>query len=261
MFKETYINAYRQITPSRQLVSTVLASEQTSRKHLKRSYLVLRKPVLISLIIALCFLFLINPGGDFDLVRSKGVKANYIADPPYIEGAGCLIELTEEELFAPYFEGMEVVAFEGEVVKVESIVISFGIGRTWKNYRAIAHIEVSDVLRGDIDAGTTVAVLLPTLVGPKDYSSASSVSSKMTVGTTGIFMPAKYNENSTWWMNNRTLYLQEIAEYGLLDGIRWAFLETERGLVFSREIYTGISDATTMDEVRQYVNQRSGEAK
>jgi len=76
----------------------------------------------------------------------------------------------------------------------------------------------------------------------------------MTVGTRGIFMPAKYNENSTWWMNNRTLYLEEIAEYGLLDGERWAFLETERGLIFSREMYPGISEATTMDAVRLYVN-------
>ena len=216
-----------------------------------------KRIIIIAAIVAVAviiILLLLNTRSDFDLKLSDGVTVRYTNNPPAIEGAGCLVALTEEELFAPYFEGMEVVTFEGEVVKVESIVISFGVGRTWKNYRAIAHIEVSDVFRGDIEVGSIVEILLPTLVGPKDYSSASSVTSQMTVGTKGIFMPAKYNENSTWWTNNRTLYIQEIAEYGLLDGERWAFLETERGLIFSREIYTGISEATTMDEVRQYVN-------
>jgi len=57
MFKETYINVYKQIIPSKQLISAVLASERTTRKHLRRSYLAFRKPVLISIVIALCFLF------------------------------------------------------------------------------------------------------------------------------------------------------------------------------------------------------------
>ena len=75
----------------------------------------------------------------------------------------------------------------------------------------------------------------------------------MTPGTSGYFMPMRYDETSIISMNDATLFLSEIAEFGLSDGERWAFLEKAEGLLFSRWAYESIADATAMDEVRQYI--------
>ena len=47
--------------------------------------------------------------------------------------------------------------------------------------------------------------------------------------------------------------MKEIADYGFADGVRYAFLETQDGLVFSRSSYESISDATTLDEIETYI--------
>jgi len=57
MFKETYKNIYDQITPSRQLISTVLDSEHISQKTLTTFKPAFLKPALISIAIAFCLLF------------------------------------------------------------------------------------------------------------------------------------------------------------------------------------------------------------
>ena len=195
-------------------------------------------------------------GGGFGLVRSNGVSVAYIDDPPAFGVEADLVYLTEEELFSDW-EGLERVIFEGEVKKVENIVLSFGGGWDeggFEDYRAIAHIEACDVYRGGIEPGATVTVLLPSPVGDSDkWMEDSHISSQMTVGTKGIFLPVRYNETSVWEQNGDTLYLQELAEYCMLDGERHAFLEKPQGVAFDRDAYEGVSGATTMDEIRRYV--------
>ena len=67
-------------------------------------------------------------------------------------------------------------------------------------------------------------------------------------------MPIFYNdENSIWKQNNACLVKKDIAEYGFLDGLQYAFLETESGLVFSQETYESIADVTTLNEVEEYI--------
>ena len=47
-------------------------------------------------------------------------------------------------------------------------------------------------------------------------------------------MPVIYDdENSIWEQNGAKLDKRDIADYGFADGERFAFLETEDGLVFS----------------------------
>ena len=76
----------------------------------------------------------------------------------------------------------------------------------------------------------------------------------MKAGVTGIFMPVIYDdENSIWEQNGARLDKRDIADYGFADGERFAFLETEDGLVFSRDAYGSIDDATTLDEVEDYI--------
>ena len=67
-------------------------------------------------------------------------------------------------------------------------------------------------------------------------------------------MPVLYDdEKSIWEQNGARLDKRDIADYGFADGERFAFLETEDGLVFFRDAYGSIDDATTLDEVEDYI--------
>ena len=67
-------------------------------------------------------------------------------------------------------------------------------------------------------------------------------------------MPVIYDdENSFWEQNGARLDKRVIADYGFADHARFAFLETEDGLVFFRDAYGSIDDATTLDEVEDYI--------
>ena len=66
-------------------------------------------------------------------------------------------------------------------------------------------------------------------------------------------MPWVYDENSYIEMNGAVLIKQDLAVCGLADGMRWAFLDTEQGLVFLRSAYPGAKDATNLDEIEAYV--------
>jgi len=217
-------------------------------------------PVAACFTIALIVMipFIINNGVDdtgFDLSRSSGVKVNYIDNPPNIYSSASLVYLTEEELFAPKWMEVEIVAFAGEVTRVDNIVVSMGKSNTHTFYKAIAHIKVNEVFRGEISTGSTVTVLLPGPVGNPDiHVSDTGISSLMTVGTTGIFMPFAYNEESFMSTDGDSLCLLDLADYGLGDGVRWVFLQKGDEVVFARlDAYESISEATTMDEIRQYV--------
>ena len=48
---------------------------------------------------------------------------------------------------------------------------------------------------------------------------------------------------------------RDLADYDFVDGERYAFLETDSGLVFSRWAYASIADATTLDEVEEYIEK------
>ena len=46
---------------------------------------------------------------------------------------------------------------------------------------------------------------------------------------------------------------RDLAGYGFADGERFAFLETENGLIFSKEAYSSIANATTLAEIEDYI--------
>jgi len=199
-----------------------------------------------------------NIDKDFVLVMSTGATVSYIENPPDVSTSFSLVDLTEEELFSDWV-GAERVIFEGVIMKVDNIVLTLSDGNIF--YRAIAHIEVDVVYHGNIEPGEVITVLLHSPVGRSDvWVSDSRVSSQMTEGTKGIFLPTRYDENAVLSDGNENLlYWQEVAEFGMGDGERHAFLNKPDGVVFSRWAYKSILDyesiegEPTMDEVRQYV--------
>lgn len=179
--------------------------------------------------------------------NSSNVVARYIDEAPTTSTNMDLQLLTEEEVFST----SDMAIFKGIVLEIKNIELNFsGV----KEYRAIAQIEVKEVFQGSCKAGETVSVLLPCPISEDTWVEDTGVISAMKAGMTGIFMPILYNaENSVWKQNNACLVKEDIAEYGFLDGLQYAFLETESGLVFSRGTYESIADVTTLNEVEEYI--------
>ena len=246
------------------MLAAILDENRSEKNRRERTFAVNRKinwkilvPVAACLVLALAIAIPLFSGGgkDFDLKRSRGVMVDYVDNPPSINQRASLAEfLTEEELLADTYQGYELVAFEGKIIKIRNIVCTYG---GVKDYRAVAAIEVQEVLRGNLTAGTTVTVLLP---GPVDVKGLwiedTAVSSQMTAGTRGIFMPIKYDETSIREENGVMLALLDLAEYGLLDGERWAFLETAKGLIYNHDSYPSLARAKNLGDVKEIILPR-----
>jgi len=183
----------------------------------------------------------------FHLSLSKGnIHVYYTNNAPGSQQLNNLISLSEEELFTK----CDTTIFKGTITEIKNIIINLNGD---KIYRAIAKIKVSKVYRGNCNENDTISVLLPCPVSSNIWTEDSDTVSAMREGMTGIFMPIQYTEISTHVENGTTLYMKDIADYGLMDGQRFAFLETKKGLVFFRWAYESISNATTLDEVESYI--------
>lgn len=178
--------------------------------------------------------------------RSKGVIIQQIENVSFPPSQYQLIYLTEEELFTHF----DTAIFRGTVTGLQNIQLSFNGDR---NYRALATIQVEAVFRGDCAPGDTVSVLLPCPVSDGVWVEDTEVISRLQEGMTGIFMPIIYHEDSCWEQNGARLYLQEVAPYGFADGMRYAFLKTDNGVVFARHAYPSIESAQTLDEIEAYI--------
>ncbi len=182
--------------------------------------------------------------------RSHNVAVRYTSNPfIFFRHSGSLIGLTEEELFTKF----DTVIFKGTIKEIKNIVVDFN-GE--KEYRAIAQIGVGKVYRGTCSEGDTVSVMLPCPISGWIHVTDTSTVSEMKAGVTGIFMPMVLDDESALWMENgASLDKRDLADYDFVDGERYAFLETDSGLVFSRWAYASIADATTLDEVEEYIEK------
>lgn len=188
-----------------------------------------------------------RPDDGVLLTTSTGVELRYIDDAPSTGSSYCLVYFTEEELFTHF----DTAIFSGTVREIRNIVLDFNGDLA---YRAIAEIEVEKVYRGPSEEGETVSVMLPCPINADVWVEDTGVVSRMREGMSGIFMPVIYNEeNSRWEQNGAVLIQKELVDYGFADGVRYAFLETEQGLVFDRGSYESIADARTMDEIEEYI--------
>lgn len=179
---------------------------------------------------------------------SVNVTACYTNNPFIFKGSSeSLTGLTEEELFTCY----DTAIFRGTVLEIRNIVLNFNGD---KEYRAIAQIEVEKVYRGPCSEGDTVSVMLPCPIAKGFWVTDTSTVSAMKAGTTGIFMPVIYDdENSVLEQNGAKLDKRDLADYGFADGERYAFLETDNGLVFDKDAYGSIAEAASLDEVEDYI--------
>ena len=109
------------------------------------------------------------------------------------------------------------------------------------------------VYRGNCSPGTIASVVIPCPINSEVWVEDTGVVSAMRPGMSGIFMPMVYDTSSIYSENGATLYWQDLAPYGFSDGERFAFLKTDQGLVFARDAYPSLANATTLDAVEQFI--------
>jgi hypothetical protein len=115
-------------------------------------------------------------------------------------------------------------------------------------------IVIEEVYKGDLAVGDTIRMLLPCAIGLEGVGeSPTKVIRQIESGMEGIFMPWVYDGESYMEQNGAVLMLEDIAECGLADGMRWAFLSTKRGLVYDKNAYPGAKDAENPDDIEKYV--------
>lgn len=201
---------------------------------------------------AVLFSPLFEAKSKVDLELSSGnVTVHYVEDAPNTTSSSILEQLTEDEIFNKY----NTSVFKGAVEEIQNLKIKFG-----KNteYQSIATIKIDEVYRGDEKSGEVVKILLPTPIGTDVWVEDTEVVSALRVGVEGIFMPIKYNGTEKRMENGATLYWKDISDYGVLDGERFMFLQTNQGLIYSKDAYKSLSGALTLEDIKKYVVQMMG---
>lgn len=188
--------------------------------------------------------------GEIILSDKTTAKVSYGYDSNEIGSninKGDLEYFTEEEMFS--FEDMYV--FRGKVSGLTNVTIDFN-GE--KEVRCIATVLIEKVYRGELTVGEQIKMLIPCAVDPLGSETEdTAVITQIKSGMEGIFMPMAYDGDSRIEMNGAVLMKRDLADCGLADGMRWAFLNTEDGIVFLRSAYPGAEDATSLDEIESYV--------
>lgn len=182
------------------------------------------------------------------LENSHGsVKVRYVKKAPQVRAQYDLVYFTEEELITR--EGLEIV--QGTITELRNIEVTI---EGHKNYYALASVEVEKVLKGQCKVGDTIVIKLPCPIGSDVWIEDTEVASAMRVGMKGIFMPIAYDEENSYYQEgNTTLYWKDFVDFGLLDGERYAFLETEEGLLYADFAYPSLEGATTILEVEELI--------
>lgn len=226
----------------------LVSAELPADKKPRRVRLRLAAAAAACLAAAILGVYFTSAGGRIELSRaSHGAEVRYLRRAPRLAApAADLAFLSEEELF---FECGTAI-FRGEIVGLDNIVIELG-GE--KFYRAVARISVSRALRGEFAAGDTVSLLLPAPVGTDVRTEDCGTTEAMSVGAEGIFMARPYTGEAFLECGGSRLALADIAECGLPDGERFAFISGGGSLVFSRAAYPSIENAASLDEIEDYI--------
>lgn len=202
-----------------------------------------------------CFLLILFvipmlSNGTIELQNSTGnISVKYVDDIPNIHVERSLVGLSEDEIFNKYNTSI----FKGEVIDIKNIKIKMGMGKRSEQYRAITTIKILENYRGNEKSGDVVKILLPCPIKGDTWVEDTEIVSGMSVGTIGIFMPIKYDESSIRKENNATLYLMEISEYGFLDGERYAFIQTENGVVYADWAFKSIPENSSLEDIEKYI--------
>lgn len=150
----------------------------------------------------------------------------------------------------------DTLIVRGKVVDAVNYALIYQNNSAFDHVRAVVTIEVSKVLRGNVKEGERIQMLLPCPVfnNKTVYNAFSQQAVMLRIGTEGIFMPIRYDDNSTDFWSPR-VYLNELAPYGLIDGSSFLFVVGEDGgLYYDKLVFKGLfSRSHRLDAVEKYL--------
>ena len=189
---------------------------------------------------------------EFNLKKSdSSIKVSYVDEVMGTETEASLVYLSEGELLAERSNGVQIAAFRGTIKAIHNLEVNFSYQT---DYLAVVEVEIIEDYRTDLKPGTVITVMAPGhILDGGGSNTIMDTAGYLQVGAEAIMMPVHYDETAIYSVGEQTLYLQEIAEYGLGDGIRWLFVETSEGLVFAEFAYPSFEQVETLEDVAEII--------
>ena len=158
-----------------------------------------------------------------------------------------LREMTERELV----DSCDLIV-RGTVKSIRNIRLTAdGVDVT----RALVTITPTVVIKGAASGDVTLLASCP-IDGTFQIEDTETACAIRT-GMEGIFMLQAYGQTELWELENAALRWKDIADYHFGDGRRYAFLNTNQGLLYAEWAYPSLQ-AGTLDDVQAYLTAFGG---
>ena len=208
--------------------------------------------VIIAVIIGAMIYFYSNGNNNtIELKKSDGgIEVSYVDGNYKNESKSNLAEIKQDKIW----NDDKYCIVEGTVEKANNIEIRID---DKKMYNAIIEIKVESDIKGKIKEGSTISVLSGCATMKEEiYQEDSYINSHIEEGDRGIFIIHKYGIDDTLELNQKILYLSELADYGFEDAERFAFIEKNGNILFSSNFYRDLKDNAKLDEVKSYIEDK-----
>ncbi len=208
--------------------------------------------VIVAVIIGAMIYFYSNGNNNtIELKKSDGgIEVSYVDGNYKNESKNNLAEIRQDKIW----NDDKYCIVEGTVEKANNIEIRID---DKKMYNAIIEIKVESGIKGKIKEGSTISVLSGCAIMKEEiYQEDSYINSQIEEGDTGIFIIHKYGIDDTLELNQKILYLSELADYGFEDAERFAFIEKNGNTLFSSNFYKDLKDNAKLDEVKSYIEDK-----
>lgn len=208
--------------------------------------------VIIAVIIGAMIYFYSNGNNNtIELKKSDGgIEVSYVDGNYKNESKSNLAEIKQDKIW----NDDKYCIVEGTVEKANNIEIRID---DKKMYNAIIEIKVESDIKGKIKEGSTISVLSGCATMKEEiYQEDSYINSQIEEGDRGIFIIRKYGIDDTLELNQKILYLSELADYGFEDAERFAFIEKNGNTLFSSNFYKDLKDNAKLDEVKSYIEDK-----
>lgn len=162
----------------------------------------------------------------------------------YHESMSDMMAYAEKELFSHPTD-----IFRGEIMGESYYLVDFeGVGY----YYSVVTVRVDKVYRGDLASGDVISIKAGAVSRQGIWVEDTETVSAMKEGISGIFMVNDYMGEIR---NDAFFDGGGVITHHFRDGERYAFLETEAGLVFSEWAYPSLENAKTLQDVEAFVKK------
>ena len=219
---------------------------------MKKKHICIFVIVIIAVIIGVMIYFYSNGNNNtIELKKSDGgIEVSYVDGNYKNESKSNLAEIKQDKIW----NDDKYCIVEGTVEKANNIEIRID---DKKMYNAIIEIKVESDIKGKIKEGSTISVLSGCATMKEEiYQEDSYINSQIEGGDRGIFIIHKYGIDDTLELNQKILYLSELADYGFEDAERFAFIEKNGNTLFSSNFYKDLKDNAKLDEVKSYIEDK-----